>query len=545
MERRNFLKLLWLAAGATALGVGGKLLIDTFSDNEQSPDGQEWWKELVINEQSPLLDHLTPSERTAQIAVLQRLYKNCSVASFANSRLYKDDGHDLQHKRYHRYNDVIDQKYDDHIPNRRINRKRMRAWFKRMLKETCVYKWEKMSHLDMVLRQCDDFGVPYDVVFLAIAESYWTSTARSNVAWWYWQFTKSTGRAYGIVTKKADLRSDPIISTKGAMRHLIDNRQRIQKWDKTLSESDAWKFSMWMYNGSPKLVKRWFKASSHKADVYSSHLMADDKPKVNEPENANYVPRILAIKQAVFDLIGQIGMSDVEPTKKIPADILYEQFLDVRDSLPVDDQKKMLEAIKKQYTSHLNDKVIDKKYYDGALQVIDEEIGKIDNAVQKEEDREKETDEPGIFVYENMSADNRFKVYSYIVKQGGTKGGVKKRFREQIDAKADYDKIIITDADGGTIIGDTLIKWEMIFVKYRIKDGFVYVNNSSDGKYMVYKYTVQKHGTPSMIKRKFEQEVNFSNKGKRRVIVTDKKGQAYKDDHRFSAQDTVYVKLAK
>ena len=263
-------------------------------------------------------------------------------------------------------------------------------WMCRMIKQ-----W----HLKMVIEKADAAWVPRQCVFLALAESCWQGSATSNVgAWWFWQFTKDTARRYGLIVNWKDYRSDPEKSTDAAMRHLKDNYKIVWKYAKdlwyNLSESDKWIFAFHMFNWSPGLVRAWIVACKWNANEYSKKLeetarknwgcvkINGELKKVDAHQNADYVPRILAIQDVLQQIFEEYwyNVQKIEvdclkqKIKKTSADLMYEDYVKKGESLTKEEKVNKLKEIKEKYKEEHDAKLISDSYYNWAMHIIEDEM---------------------------------------------------------------------------------------------------------------------------------------------------------------------------
>lgn len=288
-------------------------------------------------------------------------------------------------------NDIIDlrgswKKWEDKRENRYLwedeawNNMRNGFWIaerKKVIEWMCrmIESW----HLDMVLKKADEVWVPRQCVFLALAESWWQAGANSWVAWWYRQFTEDSGKRFGVIDAKwNDYRSNPEKSTEAAMKHLKDNYKIVSNYNRQLwynmTENDKRIFALHMYNGSPRLVKKWIIACKWNANKYS-----ESQPNT---ENRNYVPRILGIQNALEKIFEENGY-DIQKIKSIhlnqkikktEADLMYEDYVKKGESLTKKEKVNKLKEIKEKYKEEHDAKLISDSYYNWAMHIIEDEM---------------------------------------------------------------------------------------------------------------------------------------------------------------------------
>ncbi|MCI5066531.1 lytic transglycosylase domain-containing protein [bacterium] len=123
-------------------------------------------------------------------------------------------------------------------------------------------------------------GVPPELLVVPIVESEFRPTVASGRgAVGLWQFTKITGRHYGLRTGIfRDDRKDPLRSTDAAARHLRDLYQHFSDWPLALAA----------YNAGITRVRR--ACSKRRRCDYWELIRARALP----PQTRRYVPRILA-----------------------------------------------------------------------------------------------------------------------------------------------------------------------------------------------------------------------------------------------------------
>ncbi len=133
----------------------------------------------------------------------------------------------------------------------------------------------------LIERILSEEGVPQELIFLAQAESGYLPRAMSNkLCVGVWQFSKATGREYGLMqTASTDDRMDPEKATRAAARHLRDLYQHFGDWY----------LAMAAYDCGPACVDKAVARTGY-ADFFELRRL-NALPK----ETANYVPVILAM----------------------------------------------------------------------------------------------------------------------------------------------------------------------------------------------------------------------------------------------------------
>ncbi|NPA55686.1 MAG: transglycosylase SLT domain-containing protein [Epsilonproteobacteria bacterium] len=88
------------------------------------------------------------------------------------------------------------------------------------------------SYIPLIRKEIKKAKIPTNLVFVAMAESYFSSRARSNKkAIGLWQFMPSTARLFHLkIDDYVDERRDPIKSTAAAIKYLSMLKKRMGKW---------------------------------------------------------------------------------------------------------------------------------------------------------------------------------------------------------------------------------------------------------------------------------------------------------------------------
>ncbi len=155
-------------------------------------------------------------------------------------------------------------------------RGRFSVWLARMTK----YRGMIQNHFRV-------YGLPEDLVYLALIESGYSNTAVSRAsAVGMWQFIASTGRRYGLrVDDWVDERRDPFKATDAAARYLADLKD----------EFGAWYLAAAAYNAGPSRVSRGLsrlKGASSYSDTTFFELSSSGR--YLRLETRDYVPKLIA-----------------------------------------------------------------------------------------------------------------------------------------------------------------------------------------------------------------------------------------------------------
>lgn len=135
-------------------------------------------------------------------------------------------------------------------------------------------------YLPMIRRIFADYGLPQDLVWVALVESGFNPWAMSPAeAVGIWQFIEGTARRYGLkVNNQVDERRDPEKSTRAAARYLQD----------LYKQFGCWYLAAASYNAGEKRVE----GVVARHDTRDFWTMARNK--LLPQETCNYVPQLVA-----------------------------------------------------------------------------------------------------------------------------------------------------------------------------------------------------------------------------------------------------------
>lgn len=127
----------------------------------------------------------------------------------------------------------------------------------------------------------EDYGLPRDLIFLAMAESGFQNKAKSWArAVGPWQFMPYTGKRYGLkISWYIDERRDPIKATVAAAKYL----------SKLYKDFGAWELAAAAYNAGEGKMSRAIRRYK------TENFWNITRGRYLKPETKNYVPKIMAL----------------------------------------------------------------------------------------------------------------------------------------------------------------------------------------------------------------------------------------------------------
>lgn len=176
---------------------------------------------------------------------------------------------------------------DIHVPNQPAVMRYVEG-YKGQDRDTFMEAYERSRpYVPAMTDILESYGVPPEMVYLALVESKFEGKAVSKGAGGYWQLMPSTARMLGLrVDRWVDERFDPVKSTEAAAQYLTILYERYQSWP----------MAMAAYNAGDGNVSR--AVRKHKTRDFWKLAGKKALP----PVTRHYVPKVLAAIRTARDL---------------------------------------------------------------------------------------------------------------------------------------------------------------------------------------------------------------------------------------------------
>ncbi|GIW52394.1 MAG: hypothetical protein KatS3mg081_1749 [Gemmatimonadales bacterium] len=164
----------------------------------------------------------------------------------------------------------------------------------------------------MIRSRFRQYGIPEDLVYLALIESGYSNTAVSRAqAVGMWQFIASTGRKYGLqIDDWVDERRDPFKATDAAARHLVDLYEMF----------GSWYLAAAAYNGGAGRVTRGLQRLPGTQGEISDETFFDlSDRRYLRRETRDYVPKLIAAALIAKEP-ERYGFQNVQPLEPLVFD---------------------------------------------------------------------------------------------------------------------------------------------------------------------------------------------------------------------------------
>jgi membrane-bound lytic murein transglycosylase D len=160
------------------------------------------------------------------------------------------------------------------------------------------------------------FDVPGELLALAFLESSFNTRARSRVgAAGVWQFIRTTGSQFFVISQRQDDRINPLVSTLGALQLLKQNHKTLGRWD----------LAIWSYNSGMRHVldaRKFWKKEEFDLVYFLNNY---NNPRIGFASRSFY-PSFLALVYALAykkDIYFNRDMTPVSPFITIDRDNLH------------------------------------------------------------------------------------------------------------------------------------------------------------------------------------------------------------------------------
>lgn len=210
------------------------------------------------------------------------------------------------------------------------------------------YLQRSTRYMPIMKKILKDNGLPEDLIYIALIESGFSSTAHSSAsAVGYWQFIKGTGKRYNLaIDSYVDERRDFVKSTQAAADYFKG----------LYNLFGAWYLAIASYNVGENRVKN-LVMKNHTRDFWK--LARENRL---PDETSNYVPKFLAARLIAKDP-EKYGFSDIEYMPPLAfAEVQFNTSIDIRKlatamSLDYDDLRDLNPSYKRGVAFHKNGKL--------------------------------------------------------------------------------------------------------------------------------------------------------------------------------------------
>jgi len=178
------------------------------------------------------------------------------------------------------------------------------------------YLQRSTRYMPIMKKILKDNGLPEDLIYIALIESGFSSTAHSSAsAVGYWQFIKGTGRRYGLgIDSYVDERRDFVRSTQAAADYFKG----------LYNLFGAWYLAIASYNVGENRVKN-LVMKNHTRDFWK--LARENRL---PDETSNYVPKFLAARLIAKDP-EKYGFTDIEYMPPLAfSEVQFNSSIDIR-----------------------------------------------------------------------------------------------------------------------------------------------------------------------------------------------------------------------
>jgi len=198
---------------------------------------------------------------------------------------------------------IIFADYTFDLTNDRLLQK-FTKWYNQELKYAYRYIPRSGKYFPVIENILQEYNLPDDLKYLAVAESYLNPFAKSSAgALGYWQFIESTAKYYGLTANHfVDLRMDIFASTDAACRYILNSYDELKRMG-----TDDMLLAMCSFNAGLGNIKRVIREQGGK-DFFSLIQY--------KSETDNYIWRALAIKY-IFENEGKIFTKSLEKEESL------------------------------------------------------------------------------------------------------------------------------------------------------------------------------------------------------------------------------------